>query len=223
MALAVLRRIFTWQAARDDDFRNPIIRGMSRTKPKARARARVLTDDELRAVWKTANETEGPFPAFVKFLLLTCARRTEASAMRRVELDSAGDWTLPASRNKTKTDLVRPLSKAVQAVLAALPCFADCPFVFTNDGRRALRGFSTAKLAFDKACGVTGWRLHDLRRTGRSLLSRAGVPSAHAEQCLGHVIRGSEGIYDRHGLPRREEAGVRGAGRADRAHRQPAA
>jgi hypothetical protein len=29
-------------------------------------------------------------------------------------------------------------------------------------------------------------------------MSRAGVPSDHAERCLGHVIGGVRGTYDRH-------------------------
>ena len=45
---------------------------------------------------------------------------------------------------------------------------------------------------------MTGWTLHDLRRTGRSLMSRAGVDADHAERCLGHVIGGVRGTYDRH-------------------------
>jgi integrase len=40
--------------------------------------------------------------------------------------------------------------------------------------------------------------LHDLRRTARSLLSRAGVAADIAERCLGHVIPGVRGVYDRH-------------------------
>jgi len=40
--------------------------------------------------------------------------------------------------------------------------------------------------------------LHDLRRTARSLMSRAGVNSDIAERCLGHVIPGVRGVYDRH-------------------------
>ena len=42
------------------------------------------------------------------------------------------------------------------------------------------------------------WTLHDLRRTARSLMCRAGVPTDHAERCLGHVIGGVRGVYDRH-------------------------
>ena len=48
------------------------------------------------------------------------------------------------------------------------------------------------------ACGVKDWRLHDLRRSSRSLLSRAGVNSDIAERCLGHAIPGVRRVYDRH-------------------------
>jgi integrase len=51
---------------------------------------------------------------------------------------------------------------------------------------------------FMERCGVRGWSLHDLRRTARSLMSRAKVPSDIAERVLGHARRGVEGIYDRH-------------------------
>ena len=42
------------------------------------------------------------------------------------------------------------------------------------------------------------YRLHDLRRSARTWMSKAGVPSDHAERVLGHVIGGVRGIYDRH-------------------------
>jgi integrase len=170
---------------------------MARGKPKEAARARILSDDELRRVWMTANETEGPFPVFVRFLLLTAARRGEVAGMTWNELDGS-DWVLPASRNKTKVDLLRPLSKAARALLAGLPRMQDCTLVFTTDGKRPLGGFSKFKTAFDKQCGVTDWTLHDLRRTARSLMSRAGCNADHAERCLGHVIVGVRGVYDRH-------------------------
>ena len=49
--LALIRTIMNWHAARSDDFRSPIVRGMARAK--AKARERVLSDAELRAVWRT--------------------------------------------------------------------------------------------------------------------------------------------------------------------------
>lgn len=195
--LAVIRKIMNWHATRSDDFRSPIVRGMARVKPKERERERTLTDDEIRAVWKTAGATEGPFGAFVRFLLLTAARRNEAAKMPWNEL-SGIDWTLPASRNKTKNDLIRPLSEAARGALSAAPKLAGCNFVFSTDGKNPIGGFSRFKKQFDAASGVTGWTLHDLRRTARSLMSRAGVNSDHAERCLGHAIAGIRATYDRH-------------------------
>jgi integrase len=195
--LAYLRRVFTWHAGRSDDFRSPIVRGMARTKPAERAGDRTLTDDEIKAVWAAAGDMNNAFGPLVRFILLTAARRNEAAHMRRSEL--AGDvWTIPAVRNKGKRDHVVPLSKAAQTILSALPIIGDGRFVFSHDGKRPVGGFSKFKAKLEKVSGVTDWGLHDLRRTARSLMSRAGVNSDIAERCLGHVIGGVRGVYDRH-------------------------
>src|SRR5262249_49177414 len=115
-------------------------------------------------------------------------------------------WTLPAARNKTKIDLVRPLSTAALLVLVeARRAFfsADAKgntnsFIFTNSSKPLISAVWKHKEAIDEASGVTGWTIHDLRRTARSLMSRAGVNADIAERCLGHVIGGVRGIYDRH-------------------------
>jgi integrase len=193
--LAYIRRVMNWHASRSDDYRSPIVRGMARTKPKERARERTLTDAELKAVWRACEASPGPFARMVQFILLTGARRTEASAMPWTELD-AGDWILPAARNKAKVELLRPLSPAAVAVFPAK--IADCKYVFSTDGINPISGFSKFKAALNKASGTSGWTLHDCRRTARTLLSRAGVDPDIAEQCLGHVIGGVRGIYDGH-------------------------
>jgi integrase len=191
-ALALIRRILNWYATRADNFAPPIVKGMARTSTKERARSRVLKDDEIRAIWN--NKEAGAFPALVKFLLLTGARRAEAAQMRWEEIDG-DNWNLPASRNKTKVDLIRPLSLAALAVIEGQR--SDCPFIFSK-GRKAISTFSRDKAAFDAAVGVSDWRVHDLRRTARSLLSRAGVDADIGERCLGHALPGIRGTYDRH-------------------------
>jgi integrase len=204
--LAILRSIFNWHATRSDDFYSPIVRGMSRQSTVERARRRTLTDDEIRIVWTVAAD-QGSFGRMVRFLLLTGARRTEAAAMPWAELDGA-DWLLPGARNKTKLPLLRPLPTAAMTVLGDQPKGAT--FVFSNNGGAdQIRGYGSLKLAFDAAVTaqlrkadadakpLPNWTLHDLRRTARSLMSRAGVQSDHAERCLGHVIGGVRGIYDR--------------------------
>jgi integrase len=181
-----------WYATRADNFVPPIVRGMARTSTKELARSRILTDGEIRTIWNS--KQSGAFPALLKFLLLTGARRAEAANMRWEEID--GDsWTLPGSRNKTRLDLTRPLSAAALAVVEGQR--SDCPFVFSK-GRKALSTFSRDKVTFDVAVNMSNWRVHDIRRTARSLLSRAGVHADIGERCLGHALPGVRGTYDRH-------------------------
>ena len=71
-------------------------------------------------------------------------------------------------------------------------------FAGRKNGPTAMFGSGTYKAAFDKLCGVKDWRVHDLRRTARSLMSRAGVQTEIAERVLGHAPGGLIQIYDRH-------------------------
>jgi integrase len=195
---ACLQRLFNWYAIREETFQSPIPRGLpKRYDTVEHARERTLTDDELRIVWATAENWDGPFGSFIQFSLLTACRRSEAAEMVWAELDGV-DWVLPAARNKVKCELVRPLGADALAILAKQPRFADSPYVFTDGGRYPLNGFTRLKGRFDAKCGVTGWTLHDLRRTARSLMSRGHVPPDHAERVLGHKIGGVRKTYDRH-------------------------
>jgi len=194
VALAVLRRIMAWYATRSDDFVPPIVRGMSRQNVAEHRRSHILDDDELRRLW-TATADGQPFSNLLRYLLLTACRRTEAAAMRWTEV-ADGIWTLPASRSKTKTEIVRPLSKATQAVLASQP--HDSDWVFTTTRVGPLKQFAAPKAKLDAVAGLSGYRLHDLRRTSRSLLSRSGVNPDIAERCLGHALPAIRATYDRH-------------------------
>jgi integrase len=180
-----------FHASRSDDFRSPIVRGMGRGS--GQARSRILDDDELRAIWKATAD----YPVFgllLRFILLTATRRHEAGQMTWAEIDG-GIWIIPAARYKTKIDHVIPLS---QMALSVLPPERGGEFVFSANGRQAIGNYTGHKQAIDQISGVSGYVIHDLRRTARSLMSRAGVASDHAERCLGHVIGGVRGVYDRH-------------------------
>jgi integrase len=185
----LLSTIFAWHSSRSDDFTAPIMKGIA--KHKKVARERILTDDELRSIWSAT--ADGVFGSFVRFLLLTGCRRQEAAQLPWSEIVD-GIWTLPKARNKTGAVLARPLSKAALAI----PPPKTSDFVFSRSGTAGIGGFTPLKAALDRASGTSGWTLHDLRRTSRSLMSRAGISSEHAERCLGHVISGVEGVYNRH-------------------------
>jgi len=239
--LSAMRRVMAWHESREETFTSPIRRKMARTKATDLARRRMLTDDELRAVWRTAEAVDGPYGYFIRFLLLTATRRDEAANMRRDEVRPNGDWIVPAERMKGKLEHIVPLSAAAKAILKSVPVTG--PLVFTVNGSRPISGFSDLKRAFDRllladlrkvaerkadevmvafvskveklmsriatAEGAARrtlamelnsiwWVHHDLRRTARSLMSRASVHPDHAERCLAHIIGGVRGTYDRH-------------------------
>jgi integrase len=201
--LAHVRKAFNWQMIQDDDFKSPIVRGMAKTKPSERSRKRVLADDEIRDLWKALEQFDGRFPRLVKSLLLAMTRLRESSDMHADEID--GDlWTIPASRYKNKRDHVVPITPALRALIG------DSPKGFVFAEQRLLNGFDFSQYKRDlvkeiaKIRDAEGrpamkqWQFHDLRRTGRSLMSRAKVDSDHAERCMGHVIGGVRETYDRY-------------------------
>ncbi len=206
--LAFLSKLFNWHASRDDDFLTPIQRGMGRVKMKETARDRVLSDDELRLIWRAAEATEGPFGCFIRFTLLTATRRSEAAMMVHDEVAPYRDWIIAASRMKAKQEHVVPLSPAAKAIIDGMPNVGR--YVFTTNGRRPIAGFTKFRAALNAAVlndlrkldpeakPLPNWTIHDLRRTARSLLSRAGVNVDIAERCLAHTMSGVRGVYDRH-------------------------
>ena len=195
-ALQYTRSALNWHASRDDDFISPVAPGMMRTKASEQARTRILDDEELCAVWPVLEEA-GPFGVFVKLLLLTAQRRAEVAGLRRSEI-RAGLWIIPAERYKTARPQSVPLSAPAQAIIAALPKGDPVfPVSFINSGKPKAR-LDKAVTARQGGRPLDAWTLHDLRRTARSLMSRAGVRPDIAERCLGHVVGGVEGTYDRH-------------------------
>jgi integrase len=194
--LTVVRSLMNWFATRHDDYTPPVVRGMRRQSPHAAARARMLNDDELRTIWLAA-ESLGPFGAGVRLCLLTAQRKAKVFNMKWSELDGS-EWTIPREPREKENAGVLVLPNAALAIVQAQPRFVSNPHVFAGRNNGPVTGMSGCKLRIDRVSGVTGWRLHDLRRTARSLLSRAGVWPDIAERVMGHAIGGVEGIYDRH-------------------------
>jgi integrase len=200
LVLTIVRSIMNWHAARHDDFSPVVVRGMRRQNPKDHERERILTDDELRAIWKMA-ETGGTFGALIRFLLLSAQRRSKVANMKWSELsDDLYAWTVPQDPREKGAGGVLVLPELAQSIIAAQPRFDGNPHVFAGRSGGGFSGFSASKIAFDaKLPSITErWTLHDLRRTARSLLARAGIVPHVAERVLGHAVGGVAGIYDRH-------------------------
>jgi integrase len=194
-SLKYLGRLFSWAVA-EDYLKTSPINGLQR--PHAlKSRDRILTDDELRKVWEAAEAAGYAFGDFVRMLILTGQRPGEVSGMRREELH--GDtWILPSERVKNKKSHSVPLSRQAMAIIKAAPQVST-EFVFSY-GPRPIHSHDP-KRSLDKASGVAGWTLHDLRRTCASNLAKVGVTIAVIEQILNHrggSLAGVAGVYIRH-------------------------
>jgi integrase len=194
--LAIIRGICNWYQSRNEDYVSPIVKGMKRNKTKARDR--ILNDDEIRAVWKAADDC-GSFGAIVKCCLLTAQRRDKIATMQWSDIDANGVWTI-ASEDREKGNAGQlTLPKLALDVINQQPQIAGNPYVFASGSRKHFNSWSQRKDEFDaKLPDIARWTIHDLRRTARSLMSRADVRPDIAERVLGHVIAGVEGVYDRH-------------------------
>jgi integrase len=192
--LALITKLCRWYATRHSNYVTPIVPGMRRSDPKARARVRILSDDEIRALW----EVNGAFGAYVKLLLLTAQRREKVAAMRWQDVSVDGVWSVPNGEREKGTGGDLQLPEPALDIIRARPRFASNPYVFAGRGDSHFSGYSKAKAALDASVPLPQWGLHDLRRTARSLMSRAGVRPDIAERVLGHAIGGVEGVYDRH-------------------------
>jgi integrase len=197
LVLAIVRKLMNWQEGRDDDYICPIARGKTKG---ARKRDRTLDDDEIRALWQACDalphQGRG---ALVKLLLLTAQRRDKVCTMKWSDIKD-GVWTI-AKEDREKSNagsLVLP--PLALDILRNVPRMLGNPYVFTSRGNGHFDRFSTLKLEIDRRlpADMPHWTFHDLRRTARSLLPKAGITPHVAERVLGHSIRGVEGIYDHH-------------------------
>jgi integrase len=197
VVLTTLRSIASWVQARDDSYTPPFARGMRRVPKQQQERARILNDDELRAIWQAAGNIEQIGP-LARLLLLTAQRREKLATLRWDDIDLKGVWTIQTQEREKGNPGTLQLPKLALDIIQAQPRFVGNPYVFPSQNGGPWGVSSKMKGRLDQRSGVTGWRLHDLRRTARSLMSRAGVQSEHTERVLGHAIRGVEGIYNRH-------------------------
>jgi len=167
---------------------------------KREARERTLTDAELRAVWAAAEVVGYPYGPLFRLLILTGQREREVADMTSGELDLVARlWTIPAGRMKGGRAHQVPLAPATAALIEALPRWNAGGHLFgTTAGVTAVNGFSKAKARLDKLSGVTGWKLHDLRRTMRTHLSALPVQDMVRELVIAHAKPGLHRVYDLH-------------------------
>lgn len=179
------RACYAWAVKRGALPANPF-QGLP-TGAAAAVRDRLLTDDEIGAIWNAACDMPEPAGPFVRLALLTLARREEVAGMRWSEISpDLSVWTIPAHRMKRGQAHVVTLTDTAREALGAVTRIDGQDLVFTTTGKTPISGFSKIKSKLDKLSGVTGWVLHDFRRAGPSTLARLGFSSILADKLLAH-------------------------------------
>jgi len=187
---------FNWAIEREKIDVNPAS-GIKKRKGIEKSRDRVLTDDELRAIWRAADGLLEPSRSLVRAWILTGQRRDEVRCMAWTEIDlTRAIWTLPAARNKGKRDHEIPLAPAMGALLNALPRRGKP--VFTIDGGRPYAGQKRLKQILDRESGVSGWTFHDFRRTASTGMAALHVPQDTIDRVLNHAKGTLAGTYNRY-------------------------
>lgn len=200
---AYLRACYAWAVGRERLPNNPL--ADLPAPASVASRERVLSDEEVGAIYTAAGTLGWPFGPLLRVLLLTAQRRSEVAGMRWSEINADMTvWTLPGSRVKNGQAHVVHLSEPVRAILADVPRTQGQDLVFSTTGRTAPSGFSAAvarlKTATDaeraaraEAAGLEppgpmeDWRLHDFRRACVTWLAGAGYNPAVADKLLNHV------------------------------------
>lgn len=158
-----------------------------------RPRMRYLSDEELVAVWRACPDDN--FGNLVKTLILTGQRVGEITNLSP-DMIGTDTITFPEWLVKNSRAHVFPVSAFAMEHIRKLP--------MRKTGERSTSRFENYqrhKARLDKASGVSGWTLHDLRRTFASGLASLGVPLPTTEKLLNHVsgsFAGIVGVYQRY-------------------------
>jgi integrase len=190
---SVARKLFGWAVEQEIIEVSPFA-GL-KAPAEEKSRDRILSDQELRAVWQAGGQM-GAYGVLVRLLILTGQRRGEIAGLMWSEVDLDKRLiSLPRERVKNNRAHEIPLSRQAIALIEALPRLGDCLFSVP------IGGFGKLKAQLDKLCGVTDWVLHDIRRSAVSGMARLGVGLPVIEKVVNHVsgsFAGVVGIYQRH-------------------------
>jgi integrase len=156
-------------------------------------RSRKLSHKEIAAIWRACDQLNGnpaahSFARLVKFLLATGQRRDEGASLRYRDI-AEGVWQQQDNKASRPHKLGLP-----KLALTLVGNGEPDDLVFAGRSGK-LSGFSKLKDQLDEASGVTGWRLHDLRRTAASGMQENGVPNHIVQAVLNHAIPGVGAVY----------------------------
>ena len=186
--------------------------GLRLPKPgKEQSRERVLTADELRHTWTTAQrlaEGKGASPAVyghvISLLMLTGWRTSEITNLTKAAVNrELKTISVIVGKNKSsqRTVMLPPAAWIViEARLGELELVPATALLFDqpNGGLIKSNEVSRAARRMPKLDGSAHWSPRDLRRTVISIMSEAGIDGDVRRRVTGHVATDIHGkVYDK--------------------------
>lgn len=165
------------------------------------SRNRVLTQQELKAVWNASLTHPYTFGKIIQFCILSGQRRGEIVQLTWKDIDQENRTiTIPASIAKNGLASAIPYGDMLAEVLDTIPKSAS--YLFPGRLKGYFWGFSRAKELFDKDCPIDHYTIHDIRRSFATFMAEIGVPQIIVEKILNHASGGSQSpiarIYNRY-------------------------
>lgn len=206
----VLIRMFNFASERGIIDFSPLA-GMRRGKENSRSR--VLTDDEIKALWNCLDLERTDIDIYrltklaLKAILLTGQRPGEVVGMTWAQIDGEW-WTIPAEKTKNREANRIPILPILANVIEQAKVYSSGSlFVFRSSHSRNDKDASITVGALANSIRRHSTEMginerftpHDLRRTLRTRLAEIGISDVIAERVLGHKLQGVLGIYNRHG------------------------
>ena len=207
----IIKQIFVFANQRGQRLPNPADEVLPSSIAKSYSRDRALSPVEIRLFYHMLENINADhvLKLGIKLLLLTMKRKSEVTNARWTEVDfETAKWTIPKERMKTRSDHVIYLSRQVIDIMVALKtCSAGSEFLFPS---RYDPSQTISKATFNRITKATIERakkeelplehftVHDLRRTGSTLLNELGFNSKWIDKCMAHEDnRSSHAVYNK--------------------------
>jgi integrase len=189
-AVRTIRPILRWASAPGRQYVAKDTTELTGPQKQAPKRDRVLSADELIAVWRAMTKLQGDAHVdCMKFILLTLLRRSEAENMRWQDVVLGDQPVVRIADTKNGKSHEVPLSRqAVDLLKARRISDGVSDLVFANESGGLLDNWMRGQKLINDASGTSGWHRHDLRRTGATLLGELGIDPHIIEAALNHII-----------------------------------
>lgn len=206
----LIANIYRYAIQRGHKFSNPADEIANSSIATFKKRERTLTPREIHLFFNALEETQSDFglKKAVKFILLTLVRKGELVNAKWDEVDFKNKvWTIPAERMKAGRAHNVYLSEQAIDLIVAFQIYSEgSPYLLPG---RVNRQQPIANSSLNRVIAncikyinrdeqlIDDFTVHDLRRTGSTLLHEMGFNSDWIEKSLAHEQQGVRAVYNK--------------------------